>query len=92
MVSGFTDDRPLRDRQPRQFADNLELSAQRALTVTRALIDEGVPALVQLFAAAFGPGAAGGLECRRRRAVRPQPAGGDGAGAAGCARRSGCRT
>jgi flagellar motor protein MotB len=53
MVSGFTDDRPVRDSN-RQFADNLELSAQRALTVTRALIDEGLPAS-SVFAAAFGP-------------------------------------
>ncbi|NMF87523.1 OmpA family protein [Aromatoleum petrolei] len=52
MVSGFTDDRPVRDSN-RQFADNLELSAQRALTVTRALIDEGIPAS-SVFAAAFG--------------------------------------
>ncbi len=53
MVSGFTDDRPMRDSN-RQFADNWELSAQRALTVTRALIDEGIPA-ASVFAAAFGP-------------------------------------
>ncbi|BAL26970.1 OmpA family protein [Azoarcus sp. KH32C] len=52
MVSGFTDDRPVRDTN-RQFADNLELSAQRALTVTRALIDEGIPSS-SVFAAAFG--------------------------------------
>ena len=52
MVSGFTDDRPVRGGS-RQFADNWELSAQRALTVTRALVDEGVPASA-LFAAAFG--------------------------------------
>mgnify|MGYP006157724575 CR=1 FL=1 len=39
MVSGFTDDTLLRDGN-RRFTDNLELSAQRALTVTRALIDE----------------------------------------------------
>lgn len=52
MVSGFTDDRPVRDSN-RQFADNLELSAQRALTVTRALIDEGIPSS-SVFAAAFG--------------------------------------
>ncbi len=32
---------------------NLELSAQRALTVTRALIDEGMPSQ-RVFAAAFG--------------------------------------
>lgn len=53
MVSGFTDDRPVRDSN-RQFADNWELSAQRALTVTRALIDEGVPSS-SVFAAAIGP-------------------------------------
>ncbi len=53
MVSGFTDDRPIQ-RGNRQFEDNLELSAQRALTVTRALVDEGLPAS-RLFAAAFGP-------------------------------------
>lgn len=52
MVSGFTDDRPVRDRNA-QFDDNWELSAQRALTVTRTLIQEGVPATV-VFAAAFG--------------------------------------
>jgi flagellar motor protein MotB len=52
MVSGFTDDRPMRDSST-QFADNWELSAQRALTVTRALIEDGVPASA-LFAAAFG--------------------------------------
>jgi flagellar motor protein MotB len=38
----------------RRFDDNLELSAQRALTVTRALIDEGLPSS-SVFAAAFGP-------------------------------------
>ena len=53
MVSGFTDDKPMRDSN-RQFADNWALSAQRALTVTRALIDEGIPAS-SVFAAAFGP-------------------------------------
>ncbi|MHC9083541.1 OmpA family protein [Luteimonas sp. RIT-PG2_3] len=52
MVSGFTDDRQVRDSN-RQFADNWELSAQRALTVTRALIAEGVPS-ASVFAAAFG--------------------------------------
>lgn len=53
MVSGFTDDKPVRDSN-RQFADNWELSAQRALTVTRALIDEGIPSS-SIFSAAFGP-------------------------------------
>jgi flagellar motor protein MotB len=52
MVSGFTDDRQVREGN-RRFADNWELSAQRALTVTRALIDEGVPSS-SVFAAAFG--------------------------------------
>lgn len=52
MVSGFTDDRQVRDGN-QQFADNWELSAQRALTVTRTLINEGVPAS-SVFAAAFG--------------------------------------
>jgi flagellar motor protein MotB len=53
MVSGFTDDKPMRDNN-RQFVDNWELSAQRALNVTRALIEEGLPA-GQVFSAAFGP-------------------------------------
>jgi flagellar motor protein MotB len=52
MVSGFTDDRQMRDGT-RRFADNWELSAQRALTVTRALIEEGIPSS-SVFAAAFG--------------------------------------
>jgi flagellar motor protein MotB len=52
MVSGFTDDQQVHDGN-RHFADNWELSAQRALTVTRALIAEGVPA-ASVFAAAFG--------------------------------------
>ena len=52
MVSGFTDDRSVRDGNHR-FADNWELSAQRALTVTRALIDDGMPPSM-VFAAAFG--------------------------------------
>lgn len=52
MVSGFTDDRQVRGSS-RQFADNWELSAQRALTVTRTLIEEGLPA-ADVFAAAFG--------------------------------------
>lgn len=55
MVSGFTDDRQMRQSKDgnRPFADNWELSAQRALTVTRALIEEGVPSS-SVFAAAFG--------------------------------------
>jgi flagellar motor protein MotB len=53
MVSGFTDDKPVSEGNKR-FADNLELSAQRALTVTRALVEEGMPSS-QVFSAAFGP-------------------------------------
>ena len=52
MVSGFTDDKPITQGN-RRFEDNLELSAQRALTVTRALIEEGMPS-PRVFAAAFG--------------------------------------
>ena len=52
MVSGFTDDKAVTSRN-RQFEDNWELSAQRALTVTRTLIEEGMPSAM-LFAAAFG--------------------------------------
>jgi len=50
MVSGFTDDKPIRGGR---FNDNWELSAQRALTVTRTLIEEGMPSST-VFAAAFG--------------------------------------
>jgi flagellar motor protein MotB len=50
MVSGFTDDQSIRGGR---FADNWELSAQRALTVTRTLIEEGMPSSM-VFAAAFG--------------------------------------
>jgi len=52
MVSGFTDDRAIHDDNL-HFDDNWQLSAERALTVTRALISEGMPA-EQVFAAAFG--------------------------------------
>lgn len=53
MVSGFTDNTALLKNSQQRFADNLELSAQRALTVARALIQEGMPSS-QVFAAAFG--------------------------------------
>ncbi len=53
MVSGFTDNTTLRQGSHQRFADNLELSAQRALTVARALVAEGMPSS-QVFAAAFG--------------------------------------
>jgi flagellar motor protein MotB len=81
MVSGFTDDRQVRGGN-RQFADNWELSAQRALTVTRALIDEGLPS-ANVFAAAFGseqpvaPNADAEGRSRNRRvemAPTPRPA------------------
>lgn len=52
MVSGFTDDRAIVGGKDR-FEDNWELSAQRALTVTRTLIEEGMPSS-SVFAAAFG--------------------------------------
>ena len=52
MVSGFTDNLALHDDNL-HYEDNWELSAQRALTVTRALIAAGMPAAL-VFAAAFG--------------------------------------
>jgi len=84
MVSGFTDDRQVRDKT-RQFSDNWELSAQRALTVTRALIEDGVPSSA-IFAAAFGaeqpvaPNGDADGRARNRRvemAPTPRPARGD---------------
>lgn len=51
MVSGFTDDKPLRFNG--EFVDNWELSTQRALTVTRTLIEAGIPG-DSLIAAGFG--------------------------------------
>ena len=76
MVSGFTDDRQLREGN-RRFADNWELSAQRALTVTRALIDDGRALLLGIrgrirFATARE------LECRQRRTGK-EPASGNSA-------------
>jgi flagellar motor protein MotB len=50
MVSGFTDDQVIRNGP---FADNWELSAKRALTVTRTLVEQGMPSSM-VFAAAFG--------------------------------------
>jgi flagellar motor protein MotB len=52
MISGFTDDLPIQKGNNR-FADNWDLSAQRALTVTRGLIELGMPENM-VFAAAFG--------------------------------------
>ena len=78
MVSGFTDDRPVRGGSE-SFADNWELSAQRALTVTRVLIEDGVPSRA-IFAAAFGaeqPVAsnadAAGRALNRRVEITPTP-------------------
>lgn len=78
MVSGFTDDRQVRDGN-RRFADNWELSAQRALTVMRSLVGEGVPSS-SVFAAAFGaeqPVAsnadADGRSRNRRVEIAPMP-------------------
>ena len=71
MVSGFTDDRSIRGSNSR-FEDNWELSAQRALTVTRALIEEGMPSSL-VFAAAFGseqpltPNTSEGARAQNRR-------------------------
>ena len=50
MISGFTDDKAIRNGP---FSDNWELSAQRALTVTRTLVEQGMPSSM-VFAAAFG--------------------------------------
>lgn len=52
MVSGFADDQQVLAGN-RRFADNWDLSAQRALTVMRELIADDVPANA-VFAAAFG--------------------------------------
>jgi flagellar motor protein MotB len=52
MVSGFTDDRAITS-SPQGYKDNWELSAQRALTVTRALVSAGVSEEA-IFAAGFG--------------------------------------
>ena len=78
MVSGFTDNKLVRSRS-RDFDDNLELSAQRALVVTRTLIEAGVPASA-VFAAAFGaqqPVAsnddAAGRALNRRVEIAPVP-------------------
>ena len=52
MVSGFTDNKTISAGNT-QHQDNLELSAKRALTVTRTLIKQGMPR-AQIFSAAFG--------------------------------------
>ena len=90
MVSGFTDDRQVQAGTQR-YADNLELSAQRAMTVTRVLMEEGMPAS-RLFAAAFGaqqPVATNadekGRALNRRVEMAPVPRAGQGAASAGSA-------
>ncbi|MFT5032576.1 MAG: flagellar motor protein MotB [Bermanella sp.] len=84
MVSGFTDDLPIQEGNL-NFADNWELSAQRALTVMRTLIEAGMPA-DRVFAAAFGaqqPVAsnadAQGRARNRRVEMAPVPRGNTGA-------------
>ncbi|HEY8880994.1 MAG TPA: OmpA family protein [Roseateles sp.] len=80
MVSGFTDDRGLLSgKGAPKFADNWELSAQRALTVTRTLMAEGLPPDA-VFAAAFGPQQpvasnddASGRALNRRVEIAPTP-------------------
>ena len=53
MVSGFTDDRPIRIGPQSPYRDNWELSVHRSVTVVRALIAAGMSA-ESLFAAGFG--------------------------------------
>jgi len=80
MVSGFTDDRGLvGGKGALKFSDNWELSAQRALTVTRTLMAEGLPPDA-VFAAAFGPqqpvasnDEASGRALNRRVEIAPTP-------------------
>lgn len=80
MVSGFTDDRGLiSGKGAPKFADNWELSAQRALNVARALMAEGLPPDA-VFAAAFGPQQpvasnddAAGRALNRRVEIAPTP-------------------
>lgn len=81
MISGFTDDLPIHEGNSR-FTDNWDLSAQRALTVTRALIEEGMPPTL-VFSAAFGeyqPVVANrdenGRSQNRRVEIAPVPRGG----------------
>jgi flagellar motor protein MotB len=87
MVSGFTDNVPV-PRSNTQFQDNLELSAQRALTVTRTLVREGMPRS-RVFSAAFGaeqPVASNadekGRALNRRVEMAPVPRAGGGAAGA----------
>ena len=78
MVSGFTDDLAIHEDNY-QFDDNWDLSAQRALVVTRALVAAGVKPR-EVFAAAFGehqplaPNTTEGNRARNRRVeIAPVP-------------------
>jgi flagellar motor protein MotB len=78
MVSGFTDDLAIQQGNNR-YEDNWQLSSERALTVTRALIDDGMPPSL-VFAAAFGAeqpvvsnGDAQGRAQNRRVEMAPVP-------------------
>lgn len=77
MVSGFTDDQAIVNGM--KFTDNWDLSAQRALNVTRALLADGLPPDA-VFSAAFGsqqPVAANddaaGRALNRRVEIAPTP-------------------
>ena len=77
MVSGFTDDRGVVAGM--QFADNWDLSARRALNVTRALLADGLPPDA-VFSAAFGAqqpvasnDTAAGRALNRRVEIAPTP-------------------
>ena len=83
MVSGFTDDRVIHGGIG-SYHDNWELSAQRALTVTRALEADGVPH-EWLFAAGFAdnhpiaPNASAEDRAKNRRVeIAPVPRGATG--------------
>ncbi len=77
MVSGFTDDRGVVPGM--QFTDNWDLSARRALNVTRALLADGLPPDA-VFSAAFGSqqpvasnDSAAGRALNRRVEIAPTP-------------------
>lgn len=77
MISGFTDDLAL--RQGGTFADNWELSSERALTVTRTLVTAGLNDEA-IFAAGFGAhhpvadnGTDEGRALNRRVEIAPVP-------------------
>lgn len=77
MVSGFTDDRGVVAGM--QFTDNWDLSAKRALNVTRALLADGLPPDA-VFSAAFGSqqpvapnDTAAGRALNRRVEIAPTP-------------------